>query len=112
MREEIEQFEDYLSNVKRSSTNTVAAYIRDLVKLEHFMKEQGKVTIDEITATNLTTYVLYLERQGLSTATISRSIASIRAFFIYLLRQGQISQDPSEYFAPYPYPAKGALYFV
>lgn len=100
MREEIEQFEDYLSNVKRSSTNTVAAYIRDLVKLEHFMKEQGKVTIDEITATNLTTYVLYLERQGLSTATISRSIASIRAFFIYLLRQGQISQDPSEHLKP------------
>lgn len=100
MREEIEHFEDYLSNVKRSSANTVAAYIRDLVKLENFMKEQGKNSIDEITATNLTTYVLYLEKQGLSSATISRSIASIRAFFIYLLRQGRISQDPSEQLKP------------
>lgn len=100
MREEIEQFEDYLRNVKRASSNTVAAYIRDLAKLEQFMKEQGKGSMDEITATNLTTYVLYLEKQGLSTATISRSIASIRAFFIYLLRQGRISQDPSEQLKP------------
>ena len=86
--------------MKHSSENTVSAYIRDLTKLENFMKEQGKNSVEEITATNLTTYVLYLEKQGLSTATISRSIASIRAFFMYLLRQGRISQDPSERLKP------------
>lgn len=100
MRDEIEYFESYISTVKRASKNTVAAYIRDLVKMENFMKEQGKNSIDEISATNLTTYVLYLERQGLSTATISRSIASVRAFFMYLLRQGRITQDPSEQLKP------------
>ncbi|MBO5237572.1 MAG: site-specific tyrosine recombinase XerD [Lachnospiraceae bacterium] len=100
MREEIERFENYLSTVKRASKNTVAAYIRDLVKLENFMNEHGKKCMEEITATNLTTYVLYLERQGLSTATISRSIASIRAFFMYMLRQGRIAQDPSEQLKP------------
>lgn len=100
MREEIERFENYLSTVKRASKNTVAAYIRDLVKLENFMNEHGKKCLEEITATNLTTYVLYLERQGLSTATISRSIASIRAFFMYMLRQGRIAQDPSEQLKP------------
>lgn len=100
MREEIVAFEDYLRTVKRSSKNTVAAYSRDLTKLENFMKEQGKHSVDEITATNLTTYVLYLERQGLSTATISRNIASVRAFFLYLLRQDRISQDPSEQLKP------------
>lgn len=100
MREEIERFENYLSTVKRASKNTVAAYIRDLVKLENFMNEQGKQSLEKITATNLTTYVLYLERQGLSTATISRSIASIRAFFMYMLRQGRIAQDPSEQLKP------------
>lgn len=100
MKEEIEHFQDYLSSVKHSSENTVSAYIRDLTKLENFMKEQGKNSVEEITATNLTTYVLYLEKQGLSTATISRSIASIRAFFMYLLRQGRISQDPSERLKP------------
>ena len=100
MREEIEQFQNYLSSVKRSSGNTVAAYIRDLTKFENFMNDQGKHSVDDITATNLTSYVLFLEKQGLSTATISRSIASIRAFFIYLLRQGRISQDPSEQLKP------------
>ncbi len=100
MREEIEEFETYLRTVKRSSNNTVAAYIRDLEKMKNFMNEQGRQEITDITATNLTTYVLYMERQGLSTATISRSIASIRAFFIYLLRKGRIQQDPSEQLKP------------
>lgn len=100
MREEIEQFEDYLSTVKHSSRNTIAAYIRDLTKLEKFMEKQGKCSFDEVTSTNLTTYILYLERQNLSSATISRNIASIRAFFMYLLRKGQITQDPSEQLKP------------
>jgi len=100
MREEIEEFETYLRTVKRSSNNTVAAYIRDLEKMKNFMNEQGRQEITDITATNLTTYALYMERQGLSTATISRSIASIRAFFIYLLRKGRIQQDPSEQLKP------------
>lgn len=100
MREEIAEFEIYLRTMKHSSRNTVAAYIRDLEKMEKFMKEQGKQAVTEITATNLTTYALYLERQGLSTATISRNIASVRAFFIYLLRKGKISQDPSEQLKP------------
>lgn len=100
MRDEIEGFENYLSNVRHSSRNTIAAYIRDLVKLENFMEAQGKNSVEDITATSLTSYVLYLERQGLSSSTISRSIASIRAFFIYLLRQGRITQDPSEQLKP------------
>ena len=100
MREEIERFGNYLSTVKRSSNNTITAYLRDLTKLENFMIEQGKHSVNEITATNLTTYVLYLEKQQLSSATISRNIASIRAFFMYLLRQGVIEQDPSEQLKP------------
>ena len=45
MREEIAAFEDYLRTVKRSSKNTVAAYGRDLAKLENFMKEQGATDV-------------------------------------------------------------------
>ena len=100
MKEEIELFEKYLSTVKRASRNTIAADMRDLVKLENYMNENGKHSINEISATNLTSYALYLERQGLSSATISRSIASIRAFFMYLLRQGILTQDPSEQLKP------------
>ena len=100
MGEEIDYFETYLRDVKRSSANTIAAYRRDLVKFEKYMEEQGRTSVDMVTATSLTSYVLYLEKQGMSTATISRSVASIRAFFMFLLRKGRISQDPSEQLKP------------
>ncbi len=100
MEQEIEAFEEYLIQNKHASGNTVAAYIRDLNKLNDFMKEHGKASVQDVTATNLTTYTLHLERMGLSSATISRTIASIRAFFIYLLRQGIVKSDPSEQLKP------------
>ena len=100
MGEEIGYFETYLRDVKRSSANTIAAYRRDLVKFERYMAEQGRTSDDMVTATSLTSYVLFLEKQGMSTATISRSVASIRAFFVFLLRKGRITQDPSEQLKP------------
>ena len=100
MGEEIGYFETYLRDVKRSSVNTIAAYRRDLVKFEKYMAEQGRTSVDMVTATSLTSYVLFLEKQGMSTATISRSVASIRAFFVFLLRKGRITQDPSEQLKP------------
>ena len=41
-----------------------------------------------------------IEKQGLSTATVSRNIASIKAFFLYMLKQGEIQEDPSESLKP------------
>lgn len=100
MGEEIGYFEIYLRDVKRASANTVAAYRRDLLKLEKYMAEQGRASVDAVTTTSLNGYVLFLEKQGMSTATVSRSVASIRAFFMYLLRKGRITQDPSEQIKP------------
>lgn len=100
MGEEIGYFEIYLRDVKRASANTVAAYRRDLLKLEKYMAEQGRASVDAVTTTSLNGYVLFLEKQGMSTATVSRSVASIRAFFMYLLRKGRITQDPSDQIKP------------
>jgi integrase/recombinase XerD len=97
---EISAFEAYLIQVKHASSNTVAAYLRDLNKLNTYMQKQDRVSPDDISSTNLTSYILHLEREGLSTSTISRTIASIRAFFMYLLRKGTITKDPSEQLKP------------
>ena len=95
MKEEMEKFIDYLKKVKKSSNNTIMSYQRDLNKLCSFMNTKEIMEVKDISDTNLNSYVLYMENQGLSSATISRNIASIRAFFLYLLRNGMISQDPT-----------------
>ena len=100
MLQQIEEFVDYLTNVKRASKNTIASYKRDLVKLNNFLTDSGVKGLKEITSTNLNSYILMIEKQGMSTATVSRNIASVKAFFLYLLKQGMLSEDPSETLKP------------
>ncbi len=100
MLQRIDEFVDYLTNVKRASKNTIASYKRDLVKLNNYLTDSGCQDIVHVTSTNLNSYVLMVEKQGMSTATVSRNIASIKAFFLYLLKQGVISEDPSETLKP------------
>ena len=100
MLQRINEFVDYLTNVKRASKNTIASYKRDLIKLNNFLTDSDCNEIDKITSTNLNSYVLMIEKQGMSTATVSRNIASVKAFFLYLLKQGVISEDPSETLKP------------
>ena len=96
MKQEITAFIRYLKEVKHASENTTDSYERDLRKLEQYLLEQGISQVTQVTATNLNSYILYLEKEGKKPSTISRSIASMKAFFQYLMRQGILKQDLTE----------------
>ena len=81
MENEINAFMLYLHNIKKTSENTEMSYRRDLVKVMNYMQEQGIEDVRKITATNLNSYILYLEKNKFSAATISRNIASLKAFY-------------------------------
>ena len=49
---------------------------------------------------NLNSYVLYMERTGSAASSVSRSVASIKSFFLFMLRQGLVKKDPSELLKP------------
>lgn len=96
MEKEINAFIFYLHNVKRTSENTELSYKRDLVKVCRFMEEQGIKDIHKVSATNLNSYVLYLEKNHFSAATISRNIASLKAFYHYMVKEGMVKDDAAE----------------
>lgn len=96
MEKEIKAFILYLHNVKRTSENTEQSYQRDLMKVCRYLEEQGLNDIRKVTETNLNSYVLYLEKNQFSAATISRNIASLKAFFHYLFREGLVVEDVAE----------------
>lgn len=93
---ELPLFIDYLKEKKNASESTVSSYRCDLRKLERYLKEHGIEDVQSVTPTNLNSYVLYLERQGLSTATVLRNVASIKAYFHYAYYSRQIERDPTE----------------
>lgn len=96
MEKEIDLFISYLHNIKKTSENTELSYKRDLLKVCHFMQEQGITDVKKITATSLNSYILYLEKNKFAAATVSRNIAAIKAFYHYLFKEGIVSEDVSE----------------
>lgn len=100
MEQDISEFIEYLHNIKRTSKNTELSYERDLKKMNLYLKGQGILQVDSITYTNLNSYILFLEKKGFAVSTISRNIASLKAFFNYLFKEGKIKSDVSELIKP------------
>lgn len=100
MEQYIEEFLAYIRNVRHSSDNTLQAYQNDLKKLLTFYQRQNIPSITKVSETDLNSYILTLEKEGLSASSVSRNIAAVKAFFLYLIKHQIIVQDPSERIKP------------
>lgn len=96
MTQDIQDFIQYLHQEKQTSANTEVSYARDLKKMHQYLCTQGIDSASEVTATVLNSYVLFLEKEGRKPATISRSIASMKAFYHYMEKEKDLKADPSE----------------
>lgn len=88
-------FISYLHNIKKTSNNTELSYKRDLGKMRQYLEENGISGLNDITEEVLDSYIVYLEENQFAAATISRNIASIKAFFHYLAKEAVIEKDIS-----------------
>lgn len=96
MEQDILGFISYLHNIKKMSNNTEMSYRRDLGKLQKYLETQDILCVANITDVSLQSYVQDMENGGFAAATVSRNIASIKAFFHYLVKEGQVPIDVSE----------------
>lgn len=96
MVSEIEDFAEYLQNVRKTARNTVVSYHRDLISLASYLEERGVTEVGKVTKTSLNSYILYLEKEGRAATTISRTLASMKAFFHYEVSEGKIRRSPAE----------------
>ena len=96
MKPDVKEFVAYLQNDKKASKNTIVSYQRDLLQLLDYLEANGITEAGKVTKTSLNSYILHLEKSGKATTTISRVLASVKAFFHYELREGKIRKDPAE----------------
>jgi integrase/recombinase XerD len=87
-------YERYLTTEKHASANTVSSYMRDLRQFASYAKER-QLTPQTVTETHISTYLDYLSGQGKSTATVSRSLASLKGFFNRLVDTGVLEENPA-----------------
>ena len=97
MLEEVKEFLIYLKKTKNITSNTEVSYERDLRYLIIFLNENGILEWNKVTMSMLQSYLLFLEKEGKSAATIARICASIRTFFHYALRKKRIEEDPTQF---------------
>lgn len=96
MENAIDAFMVYLDEVKKKSVSTRQAYRGDLCKLHDFLDGIGVDGVENVSLTNLNSYVLYLEKNRFAQTTISRNIAAIKAFYHFLFREKQVEEDIAE----------------
>lgn len=96
MKEEIRRFAEYLEAEKHASENTRVSYQRDLMQMAAFLEGMGIRELSRVTRTALNSYVLMLEKEGKAASTVSRNLASMKAFFGHEFKRGRIRKDPSE----------------
>lgn len=88
---------EYIANLDAQdiSKNTAVSYQHDLCRLAEYLKAQGMEDCQVVSESELCDYVCYMEREQKSPAAISRSIASMKAFFRYLVQAGEMAQNPA-----------------
>lgn len=89
----LEEYEDHLVRVKKASENTVASYLRDLHQFSAYLAEMN-MGVEQVMRETICSYVLLLREKGKSSATISRSLASIKSFFNYVISLGVRDTNP------------------
>ncbi|MCG8540095.1 MAG: site-specific tyrosine recombinase XerD [Clostridia bacterium] len=95
MNKIVKDFIEYLKEEKKLSNNTLESYGRDLRQFGQFLNEKSRPSYEEVNNTTIITYLLYLQKKGRATSTISRNLASIRALYQYLLNNGLVQNDPT-----------------
>jgi integrase/recombinase XerD len=92
----ISMYEGYLLNEKKASANTVSSYLRDIRQLDQYITVTWEIPIEEVTSDQLSLYFAWMTNSGKSSATVSRSLASIKGLFTYLISVHVVSVNPAK----------------
>ena len=92
---QLNQFLDYLQDVKKSSGNTLQAYRRDLEKFFDFASMRSIDSFSSLSVEQVEDYKAFLLQKGLSSATVSRALSSLRSMFKFLMSVGLSEENPA-----------------
>ena len=90
----IDEFIDSLK-ARQASENTVASYERDVLQFNNYFENKGKKIFD-LTREDMQEYIDYLISLGRSNSTVSRSTASIKNLYRYLINKNLVEENIAE----------------
>jgi integrase/recombinase XerC len=89
------RFLDYIAYEKRYSLNTINAYRSDLDQFFLFLNDQYSISdINKVDHQVVRSWVVSLMEDGITARTVNRKITTLKSYFKFLIKEGQISENP------------------
>ena len=90
----LEQFIQYLSFEKRYSPHTIGAYEHDIAQFILFADISSKKDFQEVNSFLIRGWIVQLIDDGISNRSVNRKLASLRTYFKWLRKEGEITINP------------------
>jgi integrase/recombinase XerD len=87
-------YEAYLTTEKQASQNTLSSYLRDVGQFLRYLEEIDAAP-EEADAGTIEAYTRHLSGRGKSAATVTRSVASLKSFYAYLMQEQKVETNPA-----------------
>lgn len=95
MATNLEAFADYLQKEKKYSPHTLCAYVKDVTDFQEYntanFNQQDIVSVEYV---QIRSWIVFLVESGLSNVSVNRKMASLKAFYKFLLKIKQIEVNP------------------
>ena len=91
----VQEYLNYMENVKNKSQNTTKNYKIDLNLLFGFLEDKNIKTVNTVTLQDLHEFIAFCKKRGDAKSTRARRIASIKSFFKYLKMMKIIKNNPA-----------------
>lgn len=95
MKRVLKDFISYLSVERGLAVNTLESYQRDLVKYLNYLKKQRLDRFEDASRKIISQFLMEEKEKGLSPATLTRNLASIRSFYNFLLQEQIVQRNPA-----------------
>lgn len=92
---QLDKFIQFLAEQRKLASNTQESYQRDIAQYLQFIEQLGVHSLELSNKVHIAQYVMKLQENGRAAATVARSLVSIRAFYQYLIRERQVTHDPT-----------------
>ena len=93
---QLNNFYDYLKNVKKSSDNTLQAYRRDLEKFVDYAAIVNINSFVDVDSDCVSDFKSHLAKKGLSASSVSRTLSSMRSLYQFLIAEGICDTNPAK----------------
>ncbi len=92
----VDEYLTYLEYDKKVALNTLESYRRDISQYETYLQREQIFNLKDGNHTIILNYLLFMQQQGKSVSSISRSLASLRSMYRFFVQKKYIREDPTE----------------